>query len=354
MALPFTRPEFLQVFAEYNTAIWPLQLVFWAFGFLAAACLLARPAWADRAIATTLGAYWLVMAIGYHGSFFSAINPAAHVFAALFLLVALIFLVEGTVRNRLHFTQTAGARGVLAAATILYALLVYPALGLLLTHPYPETPMFGVAPCPTTIFTLGILMVLDYPRRLWLAAVPLLWSLIGGSAAFLLDMPQDWGLPAAALAWVAASVIRSEPHPVEWHRKMAGALKAGMLYFAFVFAVGFLLGIVRTLLLAPRIGELPAVIVELPVILACSWLICRRLIGRFRISPDPGSGMVMGSVALALLLGAEAALSILVLDNSLDGYLGSFRTAHGLAGLAGQVVFGLIPVVQLAGRQPGR
>jgi hypothetical protein len=353
MALPFTRPEFLQIFADYNTAIWPLQIVAWALGFFAAACLLARPGWADRAVATTLGFFWLIMAVGYQVSFFSAINPAAYVFGALFLLVALAFLIEGTVRNRLHFTETRGPRGSLAAGTMIYALLIYPLLGLVLTHPYPQTPLFGVAPCPTTIFTLGILMLLDYPHRWWLAAIPLLWGIVGGSAALLLDMPQDWGLPTAALAWIAATMVPAGSHPPEWHRKMANALQAGVQYFALVFAVGFLLGIVRTLLVVPRTGELMAVVVELPVILACAWFIGRWLITRSRVPAEIGSRMVMGLAALFLLLAAEVVLSVLVFGSSLNQYLDSLRTAQGLTGLAGQIVFGFIPVLQLPWRRPG-
>lgn len=353
MALPFTRPEFLQVFADYNTAIWPLQIVAWALGFFATACLLARPGWADRAVATTLGVFWVIMALGYQASFFSAVNPAAYVFGALFLLAAMVFFIKGTVRNRLHFTQTGGLRGGLAAATMIYALLIYPLLGLLLTHPYPQTPLFGVAPCPTTIFTLGILMLLNYPHRWLLAAIPLFWSIVGGSAALLLDMPQDWGLPAAALAWIAATMVPPKPHPQEWHRRMANALQAGVRYFALVFAVGFLLGIVRTLLVAPRTGVLLAVIVELPVVLACAWFFGRWLINRSRVPAEIGSRMVMGLAALILLLAAEVVLSVLVFDNSLNQYLDSLRTAPGLTGLAGQVVFGLIPLLQLPWRRPG-
>lgn len=64
---------------------------------------------------------------------------------------------------------------------------LYPLIGLIVTHPYPETPSFGVAPCPTTIFTLGLLLLVRHPRPWLLAAVPLLWSVLGGSAAFILN-----------------------------------------------------------------------------------------------------------------------------------------------------------------------
>jgi hypothetical protein len=329
-----------------------MQIVVWAFGVFAAACLLARPAWADRAVATTLSIFWIAVAIGYHVLFFSVINQAAYIFGALFALMAMVFLIEGTIRNRLHFTKANGLRGGLAAATITYALLIYPVLGLLVTHPYPQTPMFGVTPCPTTIFTLGMLMLLHYPNPLLVALIPLLWSIVGGSGAFLLDMPQDWGLPAAAVAWVMANTAPLEPYTIGPRRKLARSLIAGTLYFAFVFAVGFFLGIIRVLIVMPRTGELMAVILELPVILASAWVICRWLSIRFLVSAEIRSRMVMGVTAFALLLMAEVALSALFFNNSLNGYLGAFRTVQGLIGLAGQIVFGLFPVLQLMWLRP--
>jgi hypothetical protein len=44
----------------------------------------------------------------------------------------------------------------------------------------------------------------------------------------------------------------------------------GLRYFTGVFAVGFLLGTIRKLWLAPAIGDLAAVGVELPVMIGAS------------------------------------------------------------------------------------
>ena len=208
MILPFSRTEFLQVFAAYNTAIWPLQFVAAGLGLLAVTLLLWRPKWADGAIAAVLCTFWLAMAIGYHWTYFSAINDAAYVFGALFALAALVFLVEGVIRGRMNFAMIPGFRAWLAIVLVAYSFVVYPLVGLLVTHPYPETPLFGVAPCPTTIFTLGLLLLVRHPRPWVPALIPLLWSVIGGSAAFLLDVPQDLGLLAAAIAWLVGSLVR--------------------------------------------------------------------------------------------------------------------------------------------------
>uniref|UniRef100_UPI001969E8F8 hypothetical protein n=1 Tax=Sandarakinorhabdus rubra TaxID=2672568 RepID=UPI001969E8F8 len=88
---------------------------------------------------------------------------------------------------------------------------------------------------------------------------------------------------------------------------MAG-LNLGLRYFAGVFAVGFALGTIRTLWLAPAIGELAAVAVELPVMLAASWWWCRRLLARRPL--DTAGRAVMGGTAFLWLMAAELGLSL--------------------------------------------
>ena len=211
MELPFSQADFFLVFNHYNQAIWPAQLLATAMGAAAMLLLVTRWRWADRFVSATLCALWAFTGIAYHWTFFAAINQAAHLFGALFLLAAVIFAWEGVVRSRLRFRLERGAVTWMALILITYAIGIYPLLGLLVTHPYPETPLFGVVPCPTTIFTLALLMLAEHPRPLYVAAVPLAWSVIGGSAAWLLAVPQDWGLFAAALGWVVAYVTTSRP-----------------------------------------------------------------------------------------------------------------------------------------------
>ena len=54
--------------------------------------------------------------------------------------------------------------------------------------------MFGITPCPVTLFTFGLVFLTTAPISRGLLVVPIVWSLIGGSAAFLLAVPQDWPL----------------------------------------------------------------------------------------------------------------------------------------------------------------
>jgi hypothetical protein len=54
--------------------------------------------------------------------------------------------------------------------------------------------VFGVAPCPTTIFTFGVLLMTVRPLPWWFVALPLIWAAIGSTAAVMLAVPEDLGL----------------------------------------------------------------------------------------------------------------------------------------------------------------
>lgn len=128
---------------------------------------------------------------------------------------------------------------------------------------------------------------------------------------------------------------------------MTSALKAGLSYFALVFAAGFLLGVARTLLIAPRTGELPAVALELPLILAVSWVACGWAIRRHDVAGGTGPRLVMGLASFVLLMAAELAVSTLIAGRSLDQHFALYRTAPVLLGLCGQLVYAAFPLVRL-------
>lgn len=123
------------------------------------------------------------------------------------------------------------------------------------------------------------------------------------------------------------------------------AFKGGLAYALATFGAGFVLGTVRILWLLPRVGAVAAVLLETPLILAASWWICGRCGRRFRVGPAACGRALMGATALAVLLTAEAMLS-LVLGRSLEQYLAACRTVDGAIGLAGQLCFAAFPLLQ--------
>lgn len=198
MHLPFSREQFFEVFAAYNTAVWPAQVVLGGLALAMLVAIAARPAQAGRLVSFGLALMWSWVAIAYHLAFFWPINPAAPLFAGIALATAGIFLFHG-LRGTLRFERSRGARAATGWLLIAFALVGYPAAGVLAGHAFPASPTFGL-PCPTTLFTVGLLLLAapDFPRAL--AIGPLAWSLIGATAAVLLGVSQDSALFLAAAA----------------------------------------------------------------------------------------------------------------------------------------------------------
>ena len=124
------------------------------------------------------------------------------------------------------------------------------------------------------------------------------------------------------------------------------ALKAGVAYFAIVFGLGFVFGTARTLAMArfPNITRLDAVLLELPVILAMSWLICAMLIRRLAVR-EFYARAIMGAAAFALLMAAETALGTALGGETIAGHFALYREPAHALGLAGQVAFALLPLI---------
>ncbi|MDI1342096.1 hypothetical protein [Polaromonas sp.] len=125
---------------------------------------------------------------------------------------------------------------------------------------------------------------------------------------------------------------------------MMRVLLIGALYLVAVFAAGFVLGVLRTLVVVPLLGALWAVLLELPVILAIAWLVCSRVLRRWPLSPSAALGM--GLVAFSLLMLVEAGLSNLLAGRSLTEHLALYTELPHQVGLAGQLVFAVFPWIQ--------
>jgi Family of unknown function (DUF6064) len=224
MQIPFTTEQFYAVFRDYNTTLWPAQLVLLALAAAAIALVVSPRSWSGAGVSLILALLWAWMALAYQLAFFSAISPPAYGFAIVFLLGAGLFLWHGVVKRRLEFRLTGGARSAVGLLLIVFALVVYPAWSWLAGQPYLDTPTFGL-PCPTTIFTVGLLacLVRPYPRSL--LVVPVLWSLVGVQAAFLLGVPQDLALAVAAVVGIVLIARSRSPAARAGATQSAGAFE---------------------------------------------------------------------------------------------------------------------------------
>jgi len=199
MRVPFTQQQFLDVFGAYNSTAWPVVIALWLATF-AFGVRLVR----GRARSATLSAlaaiHWAWSGLVYHALFFTDINPAAWLFAGVFLLEAFAFVWFGMVRRTLVFEWGRAARH--AAAGVLFAYsLAYPFLVLAAGHDVPRAPLFAV-PCPTTLFTAALLLTAVRPAPVLVFVIPLLWATLAGTAAIALGVTADLMLFVAALCLV--------------------------------------------------------------------------------------------------------------------------------------------------------
>jgi hypothetical protein len=198
--LPFSAAQFFDVFRAYNSVWGPVVPTLLALALAAVACTVWPRRRSDAFVSGVLAVLWLWSGLVYHLGFFAAINPAALVFAGMFIAGAISFAVSGVVRRQLIFRWRRDLRSALAGLLIAYALVAYPVGATMSGHPYPVLPTFGL-PCPTTLFTIGILTLLQRPHPWSVLVAPLAWSLVGAQAAFRFGMWPDLALiPSAALA----------------------------------------------------------------------------------------------------------------------------------------------------------
>ena len=206
MKLPFSQSEFFAVFAAYNSAVWPVQLLLVGLAVAIVGLALRPRTWSNRFTSWVLAFLWIWMGLVYHFGFFRPINPAAGFFAAGFVLQGALLGVVGGVRGRLDFHFHPTAQGFGGALLISYALVGYPLLASLLGQQFPATPTFGL-PCPTTIFTFGVLLWLRRPAPALLLVIPFAWSVIGTAAALQLDVREDFGLIVAGVLTVVLRFV---------------------------------------------------------------------------------------------------------------------------------------------------
>jgi len=129
---------------------------------------------------------------------------------------------------------------------------------------------------------------------------------------------------------------------------------AGLAYAAVVFGVGFVLGAVRVIIVAPRFGPTAAVLLETPLILGASWWLARLSIARFQVSRAVSARLVMSLVAFAVLMLAEVTLARVFFGRTVAEYLSQLATVPGAIGLAAQVAFACFPLIQGAGTRAVR
>jgi hypothetical protein len=227
--LPFTADVLASLMAGYNRSLWPAQIGAYAVA-LALVWLAAGRRdggvgrLASRLFGVALVAAWAWSGAVFLGQVFAGINFLAPVYAALFLLQALLLAWTGILRGAFAPRLQAGFAGWAGLGLIAYALAGYPLLSVVAGQPLAAAPVVGLAPGPTAVFTLGVLMLLAPPVPLHLAVVPVLWTLIAGATAWVLTVPGDL---AAILLGPASLALLAWKNRQQWRSDFRGRPPAG-------------------------------------------------------------------------------------------------------------------------------
>jgi Family of unknown function (DUF6064) len=211
--------ELLDLFTRYNNDLWPIHVLAYAMGVAAVALLFAeRRGRADRLTASLLAALWLWLGVVFQGLYATDIDQTLGlVYALLFVLEAYLIVRHGVLNRELVFVRRNGLAGWVGWVALSYAVVVYPLLGALLGHGWPESPLLGMAPCPTTIVTFGLLLLAMPPIPKRVLIVPLVWAILAPPAALSRGVYEDLGLLLVGLGGSVLVLVRgrrthSKPH----------------------------------------------------------------------------------------------------------------------------------------------
>ena len=125
---------------------------------------------------------------------------------------------------------------------------------------------------------------------------------------------------------------------------MKRALIAASAYFFTLFALGFVLGTIRVIFVAPRVGELAATAAEVPVMLIAAYFACRWAIRRRQVPSAIAVRLAMVPWFLVLLFAFETVLGATLFGRSVAEQWTALGAPAGLVGISAQIIAALLPL----------
>jgi hypothetical protein len=214
MNLKFSFDEFMAMLADYNDAIWPLQIIVYLVTIAILVMMFMKIRHTGKIIAAWLGILWIWVGIVFNLIYFSRVTQGGFVFGVIFIIQGLIFLYSSVARNDLAFQLNSGWKALAGLIIMLYALIGYPALEYAWGRGYPELLPFGLAPCPLTVFTLGLLLLSVNKIPFYLVIIPVLYS-FGGIIPVSLGIKEDIGLVISGLLVLILWLLQRKNRPSE-------------------------------------------------------------------------------------------------------------------------------------------
>ena len=145
---------FLNNVSAYNVSIFPMQIITLVVAVILTYLLFVRP---STGVNKLIKAYlsltfvWFVLMFPFEGVF-------KIIFGLVHIVIAILFFIDiFTGKIEFKFPETSGKRYFMFFL-IFSAFAFYPLIEYMSGHLYPKILLFGVAPCPTIIFSLALLI----------------------------------------------------------------------------------------------------------------------------------------------------------------------------------------------------
>ena len=140
--------------SAYNVSIFPMQIITLVVAIILTYLLFVRP---STAVNKLIKAYlsltfvWFVFMFPFEGVFKIG-------FGLVHIAIAILFFIDiFTAKVEFKFPETSGKRYFMLFL-IFSAFALYPLIEYMSGHLYPKILLFGVAPCPTILFSLALLI----------------------------------------------------------------------------------------------------------------------------------------------------------------------------------------------------
>jgi dolichyl-phosphate-mannose--protein O-mannosyl transferase len=122
-------------------------------------------------------------------------------------------------------------------------------------------------------------------------------------------------------------------------------LEAGLVYFALVFGLGFILGSIRVPFIVPRLGQRKAELLEMPFMLVGIMLAARFVLKQFVLPNTILAYLSVGILALSLVLIAELLMLVALQGNTIKQYFKNRDSVSGSVYMLLLIVFALMPLI---------
>ncbi|MFX1265173.1 MAG: DUF6064 family protein, partial [Promethearchaeota archaeon] len=200
--------EFFDLFGTYNEMYLIVTILTYVLAIISLFMVFRKNNYSNRFISFTLAFLWSWVGVVFGILVFSPlplvlggieIPGVWYMFGGVFAIQGIILLFSGVFKDTVSYTWESDSRHYLGLILILYSLVLYPLVGFLHGRVYPEYPIFGIAPCPVTIFTIALLLWGDTRPTLEFWVIPIFWGFMGLAAILVYQIYADIVLVLAGL-----------------------------------------------------------------------------------------------------------------------------------------------------------